>query len=161
MPDAGRTHGPPATRTQAAVTTGSAEQPAFPARWSTAYTRSPRGTGFLAPVACTMPSIVADLTPASRHQDHAISPSASMLLVAQHQRGHRIPPHVPDDRDTPLIEAGRGIININSDKKKEKYLQETQNFEDRIDSSREFLILREPILPAFGGPTNATRVSLV
>jgi hypothetical protein len=32
-PGAGRTHGPPANKKQAAVTTGSANHPAFPARW--------------------------------------------------------------------------------------------------------------------------------
>jgi hypothetical protein len=33
----------------AAVTTGAADHPAFPARWLTAYTRSPRGPAFLPP----------------------------------------------------------------------------------------------------------------
>jgi hypothetical protein len=33
MPGAGRTHGPPATKKQAAVTTGTPQQPAFPAQW--------------------------------------------------------------------------------------------------------------------------------
>ncbi|WP_315750851.1 MULTISPECIES: hypothetical protein [unclassified Bradyrhizobium] len=33
MPGEGLTHGPPANKKQAAVTTGSAEHPAFPARW--------------------------------------------------------------------------------------------------------------------------------
>jgi hypothetical protein len=35
----------------AAVTTGAADHPAFPARWLTAYTRSPRGPAFLPPSA--------------------------------------------------------------------------------------------------------------
>jgi hypothetical protein len=34
MPGEGLTHGPPAKKMQAAGTTGSADQPAFPARWS-------------------------------------------------------------------------------------------------------------------------------
>jgi hypothetical protein len=33
MPGEGLTHGPPANKKQAAVTTGAAGQPAFPARW--------------------------------------------------------------------------------------------------------------------------------
>jgi hypothetical protein len=33
MPGEGLTHGPPANKKQAAVTTGSADHPAFPARW--------------------------------------------------------------------------------------------------------------------------------
>ena len=41
----------------------------------TAYTWSPRGPGFLAPVVCVMRSIIANLTPASGRQDHTISPS--------------------------------------------------------------------------------------
>jgi hypothetical protein len=49
--------------------------PAFPAQRFTAYTRSPRGIGLLAPVAFGITP--EDLMPASGHQDHAISPSAS------------------------------------------------------------------------------------
>jgi len=62
----------------------------------------------------------ADLTPASRRQDHTILPSAKAPFVstpfdrsqaearpaitsrAQRCRVHRIPPRVRDDRDTPL-----------------------------------------------------------
>jgi hypothetical protein len=47
----------------------------------TAYTRSPRGPGSLAPVACG--SYSASLAPASGRQDHAISPSAIASFVAQ------------------------------------------------------------------------------
>jgi hypothetical protein len=36
-------------------------------------------------------SIVANLTPASRYQDHATSPSTSVAPVLRHQRVHRIP----------------------------------------------------------------------
>jgi hypothetical protein len=51
MPGEGLTHGPPAEKTQAAVTTGLAEHPAFPARWAyDLYVISP-GTGLIAPVA--------------------------------------------------------------------------------------------------------------
>src|SRR6516164_9204405 len=41
----------------------------------TAYTWSPRGPGFLAPVVRVMRSIIANLTPASGRQDHTTSPS--------------------------------------------------------------------------------------
>jgi hypothetical protein len=44
----------------------------------------------------------ANLTPASRRQDHTTSPSASSALVRSAIRVHRIPPHVRDDRETPL-----------------------------------------------------------
>jgi len=90
-PGAGRTHGPPATRNAG----GShhryePEQPAFPARWVTAYTCSPRGAGFLAPVtrkiiACKLDASVAAPGP----HDFAVR---NMLLVSQQHRVHRIPP---------------------------------------------------------------------
>ena len=45
----------------------------------------------------------ANLTPASRRQDHTILPSASQsALVRSAAGGHRIQPRVRDDRDTPL-----------------------------------------------------------
>jgi len=40
--------------------------------------------------------------PASGHQDHTTSPSASGALVNSAVSVHRIPPHVRDDRETPL-----------------------------------------------------------
>jgi hypothetical protein len=49
----------------------------------------------------------ADLTPASRRQDHTTSPSTSGALVRSAIRVHRIPPHACDDRETPLWEAGQ------------------------------------------------------
>jgi len=44
----------------------------------------------------------ADLTPASRRQDHTTSPSASAPFVVGARGVHRIPPRVRHDRDTPL-----------------------------------------------------------
>jgi hypothetical protein len=44
----------------------------------------------------------ANLTPASRRQNHTISPSASRAVRPQHIRVHRIPPRVRDDREPPL-----------------------------------------------------------
>src|SRR3954452_20052649 len=46
--------------------------------------------------------VSADLTPASRRQDHTTSPSALALFVSSAISVHRIPPRVRDDRDTPL-----------------------------------------------------------
>src|SRR6516165_7428565 len=78
MPGDGLTHGPPATKKQAAVTTGSARSTRHSLRGGfTAYTWSPRGPGFLAPVIGVMQNIIANLTPASGRQDHTTSPSAS------------------------------------------------------------------------------------
>ena len=62
--------------------------PAFPARWFTAYTRSPRCPGFLATVAGGIDS--ANLIPAPLDQDHTISPYA--LGVARLATPTR-PPH--------------------------------------------------------------------
>jgi hypothetical protein len=64
----------------AAVTTGLAEHPAFPAQWfHGVYALSP-GTG----LSCSRRRIarhVADLASASGGQDHTISPSASRPIV--------------------------------------------------------------------------------
>src|ERR1700737_2832988 len=65
----------------------------------------PGDRAFLSPSSADMFS--ADLTPASRRQDHTTSPSASAPFVNPRCRVHRIPPRVRDDRDTPLCEVGR------------------------------------------------------
>jgi hypothetical protein len=48
-------------------------------------------------------NVSADLTPASRRQDHTTSPSAISTLVRSASRVHRISSRVRDDRDTPLL----------------------------------------------------------
>ena len=68
-------------------------------------TRSPRGPGFLAPVIGGVAS--ANLMPASGHQDHTTSPSASRAIRQERIRVHRIPPRVRDDREPPLCGTGR------------------------------------------------------
>src|SRR6266478_5146893 len=45
----------------------------------------------------------ADLTPASRRQNHTTSPSASAPFVTCAARVHRIPPRVRDVRNAPLV----------------------------------------------------------
>jgi hypothetical protein len=45
--------------------------------------------------------------PASGHQDHTTSPSASGTLVSSTVGGHRIPSRVRDDREPPLCGTGR------------------------------------------------------
>src|SRR5271156_639270 len=50
-----------------------------------------------------------ELMPASRHQDHTLSPSAFAPFVFRHQSVHRIPrPTFCDDRETPLLRARDG-----------------------------------------------------
>ncbi len=68
----------------------------------TLISRSPRGTGFLAPVIGAMRSIIANLTPASRRRDHATSPSAKMPFVLRHLASTAARLAFRDDRDTPL-----------------------------------------------------------
>src|SRR5204862_8163857 len=43
--------------------------------------------------------------PASGHQNHTTSPSASVLFVKSTNRVHRIPSRVRDDREPPLFET--------------------------------------------------------
>ena len=59
----------------------------------------PGDRAFLSP---SLADIAANLTPASRRQDHTTSPSASALFVKSAARVHRIPPRVRDDREPPL-----------------------------------------------------------
>ena len=109
MPGDGLTHGPPATRKAG----GSHHRFSRINRHSlrdglTAYTRSPRGPGFLAPVTCVMQSIIASLASASGGQDHTTSPSASATFVRRAIRVHRIPaPRVVTiGRNAPLHRGG-------------------------------------------------------
>ncbi len=56
--------------------------------------------------ACLSPSsalLLADLTPASRRQDHTTSPSASARFVKRAARVHRIPPRVDDVAQRPSV----------------------------------------------------------
>src|SRR5947207_14482905 len=78
---------------------------AFPAQWFTAYSVLSPVTGFL-------PLSPADrstgLAPASGRQDHTALPSASAPFVKSAACVHRIPPHVRDDREPPLISRRDG-----------------------------------------------------
>jgi hypothetical protein len=47
--------------------------------------------------------IIANLTSASRCQDHTTSPSATCVPRLARRRVHRIPSRVRDDRDTPFV----------------------------------------------------------
>jgi hypothetical protein len=47
---------------------------------------------------------LANLTPASGRQNHTASPSATRSARLTLRCVHRIPPHVRDDRETPLLE---------------------------------------------------------
>ena len=90
MPGAGRTHGPPATKNAGGSHNRfSRNNPAFPARWFTAYTWSPRSAGL---VSLRPPGLVTrGLTPASGRRDRTISLVRAAPLVAQGRHVHRIP----------------------------------------------------------------------
>jgi hypothetical protein len=62
---------------------------------------SPWRPGFLATIASR--NNPQDLTPASGRRDHTTSPSASRAVRQKRIRVHRIPPHVRDDREPPLV----------------------------------------------------------
>jgi hypothetical protein len=125
MPGAGRTHGPPAKKMQAAGTTGSAETSRHsPRGWLERLLRVlPVAPGFLATVACAtrerrrkrdisigMPGprdLTVRIDDVRRHDKHAATSTR--------------PPHpalnVRDDRETPLYRGGTASVNINFWKK--------------------------------------------
>ena len=109
MPDAGRTHGPPATKKQAAVTTGKGRNNRHSLRDGfNGLSRALPGDRALIASVAARDHHPRDLIPASGDQDHTPLPSARMLSSARVMRAeppcvHRIPPpYVRDDRDTPL-----------------------------------------------------------
>jgi hypothetical protein len=59
---------------------GRRNSPTFPTQWFTAYSVLSPAIGFVATVACES-CLCANLTPASRRQDHTSSPSASVPFV--------------------------------------------------------------------------------
>jgi hypothetical protein len=130
MPGAQCTHGPRATKSTGVEPQVHRNHPAFPhAMVLTAYFvlspviglschRHRRKAGLSKPGRARKPS--ANLTPASRRQDHTTWPYAASSFVsalddrsretrpalhphAQRCRVHRIPSRVRDDRDTPLV----------------------------------------------------------
>src|SRR6516165_399123 len=90
MPGDGLTHGPPAAKKQAAVTTGSARSTGIPCAVVLRLIRGlPGEPGFLATVTARIAP--RDLAPASGRQDHTISPSAERCSSMQRIRVHRSP----------------------------------------------------------------------
>jgi hypothetical protein len=77
--------------------------PAFPARWVTAYFVLSPVTGFLATVIPEKLGFSRNLAPAPGRQDHTTSPYALATLVSRSFHVHRISPRVRDDRDPPLV----------------------------------------------------------
>src|SRR6266852_7905329 len=80
--------------------------PAFPAQWFYGFLRAlPGDRACLSPLSALL---LADLTPASRRQNHTTSPSAAARFVKRTDRVHRIPPRVRDVR-TPLCWDGTAM----------------------------------------------------
>ena len=63
----------------------------------------PGTTALLTPSSARRVGVLANLTPASGRQNHTASPSATRSARLTLRCVHRIPPHVRDDRDTPLL----------------------------------------------------------
>ena len=86
------------------VTTGSPEDAGIPCAMALRLIpRSSRRSGFLVTVVSAMRSIAADLTPASRRQNHVASPSARTFARLARKSGHRTLPRVRGDREPPLM----------------------------------------------------------
>jgi len=106
MPDAGRTHGPPATKKQAAVTTGQPKHSGIPrAMVLAAASYSPRGAGLVSPR--HLPVITGKLDPSvggSGPYDLAVRARAARL--ATQVRPPHPALHVRDDAYAPLHKCG-------------------------------------------------------
>jgi hypothetical protein len=126
MPGVGLTHGPPAEKTQAAVTTGSAGTSGIPRAMvlTVSFVLSP-GTGFIAPV--IREYVITDLAPAPGRQDHTTSPSVTSPFVCTHEaRCEPLRPPHPTSRFLtiairPSDRGGMTNRNIISENKKVKY----------------------------------------
>ena len=95
------------------VTTGSPNIPAFPARWFYGFLRALSGDRAL--LSPSPADHSANLMPASRHQDHTTSPSATgAVRPATPTRPSHPAPNVRDDRpNAPLTSTGwRGLLEM-------------------------------------------------
>src|SRR5690242_7994251 len=66
--------------------------------------------GSFASVAPEQPSLLLDLTPAPRRQNHTTSPYASATLVSYGLRVHRISPRVSDDGQRPSSRGEMAVL---------------------------------------------------
>jgi hypothetical protein len=100
--------------------TSSHHNPAFPHPMvlTVSFVLSPVIGLFLSP---SPANYSADLTPASRRQDHTTSPSAKAPFVNGTISVRRIPPRVRDDRDTPLVGRDGGSSEVICVRREAKY----------------------------------------
>jgi hypothetical protein len=81
----------------------------------------------------------ANLMPASGHQNHTTSPSASVLFVKSTISVHRISSRVRDDREPPLLRTRRRSYNFDlGEAGKEMFLQTGLDRANQIDPVQEF-----------------------
>src|SRR3954470_21932267 len=80
----------------------------------------------------------ANLTPASRRQNHTTSPSAARTVRQQHVRVHRIPSRVRDDRERPLVgRDGAGYGFDLGEKRRSLFLQSGLDRPNQIEAVQE------------------------
>src|SRR5215831_3463130 len=102
MPGAGCTHGPPAEKKQAAVTTGQPKQPAFPAQWFYGlYVISP-GTGLVCPRRTQRASRCELGLSVGRSGPHDFAVHISIARLATLTRPSQPALNVRDDASVPL-----------------------------------------------------------
>jgi hypothetical protein len=73
--------------------------PAFPAQWLYSLLRALPGERLFCLRYPREASLLQDVMPAPRHQNHTTSPYARAAHVSRSSRVHRIPPHVRDVRE--------------------------------------------------------------
>jgi hypothetical protein len=84
--------------------------PAFPAQWLYGLLRALPGERLSCHRRPREASLLSDLMPAPRHQDHTTSPYARATHVSRSSRVHRIPPRVRDVRERPSHRVRRAEI---------------------------------------------------
>jgi hypothetical protein len=84
--------------------------PAFPAQWLYGLLRALPGERLFCHRRLREASLLSDLMPAPRHQDHTTSPYAQAAHVSRSSRVHRIPPRVRDVRERPSHRVRRAEL---------------------------------------------------
>jgi hypothetical protein len=152
--------------------------PAFPARWAYGCSALSPGTGCLAPVArllvkaCELGISTGMPGPHGLAVREGTSHEAQldrldlrppkprrtcrpMSLVWQHRRGHRCPPHVRDDRDTPLRSRRDGRIKPRFlEKRKRNFAAGRSGTGDVLDRAHENSFCAPKIAPVVHRQTN-------
>ena len=89
---------------------GSGNTPAFPAQWLYGLLRALPGERLFCLRYPKEASLLLDVMPAPRHQNHTTSPYARAAHVSRSSRVHRISPHVRDDGQRPSSAVRRAEL---------------------------------------------------